>query len=137
VLAVNRTRLSLYYLAGYLLIIGLGLLLGPDQTLHLLRSNGHYGEVFPRLTGMLMSGLGLNIAGMIRARTHALYPATLVVRTYFVLCLVGFWFLERDPFFLVLLGIVLLGMALTWTSYLRDARAQRAERKRGGTGLPV
>jgi hypothetical protein len=122
VLAVNRTRLSLYYLASYLLIIGLGLLLGPDQTLHLLHSNGHYGEVFPRLTGMLMSGLGLNIAGMIRARTQALYPATLAVRGYFVLCLLGLYSLERDPFFLVLLGVVLVGMVLTLSSYLRDSR---------------
>jgi hypothetical protein len=126
VLALSRTRLSLYYLAGYLLIIGLGLLFAPDRTLHLLDSNGHYGEVFPRLTGMLMSGLGLNIAGMIRARTQALYPATLVVRGYFVLCLVVFYWLAQDPFFLVLLGIVLVGMVLTMSSYVRDSRRSAA-----------
>lgn len=118
---MNRTRLSLYYLAGYLLVIGLGLLFDPERTLHLLDSNGHYGEVFPRLTGMLMSGLGLNIAGMIRTRTEALYPATLALRVCFVLCLVGFYWLAQDPFFLVLLGIVLVGMVLTLSSYLRNS----------------
>ena len=123
---MNRTRLSLYYLAAYLIVIGLGLLLVPNQTLHMLGSNGQYGEIMPRLAGMLMSGLGFNIAGMIRARTQALYPATLAVRAYFVLSLIGFYFLERDPFFLVLLGIVLLGMALTLTCYLRDARRVQA-----------
>jgi hypothetical protein len=123
---VNRTRLSLYYLAGYLLVIGLGLLLAPDRTLHLLGSNRHYDEMFPRLAGMLMSGLGLNIAGMIRARTKALYPATLAVRVYFVLCLVGFYWLARDPFLLVLLGVVLVGMVLTLSSYLRDTRQRAA-----------
>jgi hypothetical protein len=98
---VNRTRLSLYYLAGYLMVIGLGLLFTPNWTLHLLGSNRHYDDdMFPRLAGMLMSGLGLNIAGMIRARTKALYPATLAVRVYFVLCLVGFYWLVRDPFLL-------------------------------------
>jgi len=110
---MNRTRLSLYYLAGYLLVIGVGLLLVPDGTLRLLRSNGHYGESFPRLGGMLMSGLGLNIAGIIRARAQALYPATLAVRAYFVVCLVSFYGFARDPFFMVLLGVVVVGMTLT------------------------
>jgi hypothetical protein len=113
----------LYYLAGYLVIIGLGLLLAPNQTLRLLYSNGHYGDLFPRFAGMLMSGLGLTIAGIIRARAQALYPATLAVRAYFVLCLIGFYYIARDPFLLVLLGIVLLGMLLTLSSYLTEGTA--------------
>jgi hypothetical protein len=117
---MKRTRLSLYYLAGYLILIGAGLLLIPEQTLRWLLSNGHYGTVMPRLAGMLMSGLGLNIAGIIRARAQLLYPATLAVRAYFVACLVTFYALTRDPFFLALLGIVVLGMTLTLVSYLRD-----------------
>jgi hypothetical protein len=117
---MTRTRLSLYYLASYLLVIGVSLLFAPTETLHVLRSNGHYGEVFPRLTGMLMSGLGLNIAGIIRARAEALYPATLAVRAYFLLCLAGFYWFAGDPFFIVLFGVVLAGMTLTLLSYLRD-----------------
>jgi hypothetical protein len=121
---VNRTRISLYYLAGYLLTIGAGLLLLPNETLRLMLSDGQYGTVFPRLAGMLMSGLGLNIAGIIRARAKALYPATLGVRAYFLICLVWLYALTRDPFFLVLLGIVSIGVILTMLSYLTDrARA--------------
>ncbi len=121
---MNRTRISLYYLSGYLLVGGFALVLVPDQTLKLLLSNGHYGEVFPRLAGMLMSGLGMNIAGIIRARAEPLYPATLVVRLYFMVCLVSLYWVSRDPFFLVVLGVVALGVALTLTSYIAD-RATR------------
>src|SRR5262249_4010267 len=110
---VNLTRLSLYYLMAYLILIGMALLFFPTQALRLMGSNGHYGDLFPRLAGMLMSGLGFNIAGIIRARAQALYPATLAVRAYFLLCLMWLYLSDRDPFFLVLLGIVLLGVTLT------------------------
>jgi hypothetical protein len=122
---VDRSRLSLYYLAGYLMLGGFALLVAPEPTLKLLQSNGHYGDVFPRLAGMLLSGLGMNIAGIIRARAQALYPATLAVRSYFVVCLVGFYLLSKDPFFLVVLVVVVIGMALTLTSYLLDRAHQR------------
>ena len=80
---MNRTRLSLFYLGSYLTIIGFGLLFAPHGTLDIPRSNGDYGDVFSRVAGMLMSGLGLSIFGMIRARSFELYPATLLMRVYF------------------------------------------------------
>jgi hypothetical protein len=120
---VKHTRLSLYYLATYLTAGGLALLLIPDQTLKFLLSNANYGEIFPRLAGMLASGLGMNIAGIIRARAEALYPATLLVRVYFMVCLVAIYWASRDPFFLVVLAVVAVGVAFTLTSYFVD-RAQ-------------
>ena len=69
---MNRTRISLFYLGSYLAIIGFGLLFVPHETLMVLQSDGDYGDVFPRVAGMLMSGLGLSIFGMIRARRQAL-----------------------------------------------------------------
>jgi CHASE2 domain-containing sensor protein len=122
---MERTRKSLYYLAGYLIAGGVALLLAPDPTLKFLLSNGTYGEVFPRLAGMFASGLGMSIAGVIRARAEAQYTGTLLVRTYFVVCLVSFYWMTRDPLFLLVLGVVLVGVALTLTCYLLD-RAQRA-----------
>ena len=44
-----RTRLSLFYLAGYLIPAGLLLLFAPTFALRLLLSNGEYGDVFPRM----------------------------------------------------------------------------------------
>ena len=117
---MTRTRLSLFYLASYLSVIGLGLLLVPHGTLTILQSNGDYGDVFPRLSGMLMSGMGLSILGMIRARSDALYPATLFIRAFFLACMVAFYAMSRDPLFLILLAIVALGFVLTLSAYLLD-----------------
>jgi hypothetical protein len=120
---MQRTRLSLFYLGSYLSIIGAGLLFAPHGTLKILQSSGDYGDVFPRVAGMLMSGLGLSIFGIIRARSSELYPATLLIRAYFIACIVAFYAMTRDSFFLVLVGIVGLGLVLTLGSYLVDRRS--------------
>ena len=119
---MNKTRLSLFYLGTYLVLIGFGLLLAPHGTLKFLRSSNDYGDIFPRISGMLMSGLGLSIFGMIRARSAQLYPATLFMRVYFIACLVAFYEMTVDPFFLVLIAIVGLGLAMTLSAYLLDRR---------------
>ena len=117
---MNRTKLSLFYLGSYLVLGGLGLLFVPNGTLEIIQSNGHYDDVFPRVAGMLMSGLGLSIFGMIRTRSSELYPATLVIRAYFLPCLIAFYAMTHDPLFLVLVVIVGLGFVLTLASYLLD-----------------
>ena len=120
---MKKIRLSLFYLGSYLTIIGFGLLFAPHGTLKLLQSNGDYGNIFPRVAGMLMSGLGLSVFGMIRARSSELYPATLLMRVYFIACIVAFYAMTGDPLFLVLVGIVGLGFGLTLFSYLTDRRS--------------
>jgi hypothetical protein len=60
------------------------------------------------------------IAGIIRERAHSQYPGTLVVRSYFIVCLLALYWMSADPLFLVILGIVLVGVALTLTCYLAD-----------------
>ena len=120
---MNRTRVSLFYLGFYLAVIGFGLLLVPHGTLKILQSNGDYGDVFPRVAGMLMSGLGLSIFGMIRIRSSELYSATLLMRVYFIVCIVTFYTMTGDPLFLVLVGIVGLGFVLTLSSYLLDRKS--------------
>jgi hypothetical protein len=122
---VSRTRLSLFYLGLYLALIGFGLLLGPNVTLKILQSNGDYGDVFPRVAGMLMSGLGLSVFGMIRAHSSELYGATLFMRAYFIACILAFYAMTADPLFLVLVGIVGLGFVLTLGSYLLDRKTSR------------
>jgi len=119
---MNKTRASLYYLGSYLVIIGFGLLFAPEGTLKILQSNGTYGDVFPRFAGMLMSGLGITIFGIIRARVAELYPATLVIRLYFLICIVVFYTMTHDPLFLVIFAIVVLGFVLTLSSYILDRK---------------
>jgi len=122
---MNRMRISLFYLGSYLAIIGLGLLFVPHETLKILQSKGDYDDVFPRVAGMLMSGLGLSIFGMIRARASELYPATLFIRVYFIGCIAVFYTMTSDPLFLVLIVIVGLGFVLTLGSYLLDRKSSR------------
>jgi hypothetical protein len=78
--------------------------------------------VFPRIAGMLMSGLGITIFGIIRARAAELYPATLFIRLYFLICIVVFYMMTRDPLFLVIFAIVALGFVLTLSSFILDRR---------------
>lgn len=117
---MNRTRLSLYYLAAYLTFAGLALLLVPTFALKLLLSNGDYGDVFPRLAGMLLVGLAILITQIIRHRVEVLYPTTLVVRLFFLVVFAYLYLTSSDPFFLVVFGIVALGVILTGYSYLTE-----------------
>ena len=119
---MNRTHTSLYYLCTYLLLGGFVLLLFPTQGLKLFLSTGDYGDVFPRVAGMLLVGLGMIVFAIIRTHSEALYPATLIVRAFLLTCLSVFYLLYQDPLFIVLFGIVGLGFLLTLGSYLLDRR---------------
>jgi uncharacterized protein YjeT (DUF2065 family) len=117
---MERTRLSLFYLAGYLLPSGVMLLVAPRFALKLLLSNTDYGDVFPRTAGMLLVGLGIMIVQIIRLRLSSVYLTTLIVRSFFFVCLISFYLLNHDPFFLILLVILSVGMILTTMSYYLD-----------------
>jgi len=75
---------------------------------------------------MLMSGLGLSVFSMIRARTAQLYPATLFMRVYFIVCIVVFYEATAYPFFLVLIAIVGLGFAINAHSLPRRQKQSRS-----------
>ncbi len=119
---MNLTRLSLYYLAGYLLFAGIALIFVPGFALSLLLSNGEYGDVLPRLLGVVLFALGVFVAQVIRHRVSVLYPTTLAVRAVILLVLAGLYVKSSDPFFLVLIGIVGLGVVLTGAAFLRERR---------------
>ncbi len=119
---MRRTRVSLYYLASYLLVAGVALIVAPGFALRLLLSNRDYGDVLPRLLGTLLLVLGMFIAQLIRHRVEALYPTTLAARAIILVVLVGLYAYSGDPFFVVLVAIVGLGVVLTGTSYLLDRR---------------
>jgi hypothetical protein len=120
---MNRTRLSLYYLVSYLTVAGLALFLVPSFALDLLLSNGDYGDLFPRLAGMVLIGLAIMVGQIIRRHVEVMYTTTLIVRTFFLIGFVFLFAISGDPFFLVVFGIVAVGVALTTYGYLRDRRA--------------
>ena len=123
---MHRTHLSLYYLVSYLTVAGLALFLAPGFALPLLLSNGDYGDVLPRLAGMLLLGLAILVGQIVRLRIEALYATTLVVRLFFLVSFVFLFAISGDPFFLVVFGIVAVGVILTGVSYLRDRQAAGA-----------
>ena len=119
---MNRTHLSLYYLAGYLLPAGALLLLVPDVATKLLLSNRTYDDAPFRLAGVLLIGLGILVVQIIRHRLEVLYPTTIVIRLLISATLIWLYLRTSDPFFLVVLLVVVIGIGLTATSFVLDRR---------------
>ncbi len=120
---MRRTRLSLYYLAAYLLGAGIALILAPSLALKLLFATGQYGDVLPRLLGVVLLSLGIVIVQIIRHQLEVLYPTTLIVRTLIVAVLIGLFIYSHDPLFISLVVVVGFGMVLTGSSFLLDRRS--------------
>lgn len=119
---MRRTHLSLFYVVAYLLAAGISLLVAPGLALKLLFSTADYGVIMPRLSGLLLFGLGMLVLQIVRYRVVALYPTTLAVRAVFCVGFIALYLLSRDPLFLVLIAVVGLGVLLTSASYLLDKR---------------
>ncbi len=117
---MNKTRLSLYYPATYLTVAGVLLLVAPQFSMRLLFSNGDYDDVFPRVAGMMILGLGLIVIQVIRLRQEQLYSTLWAIRFLFCIGWLGFYFYTRDPYFLVLLAIVGVGFIWTGVNLLQE-----------------
>ena len=120
---MKRTHLSLYYLAGYLLPAGTLLLLAPDFATKLLLSNRTYDYAPFHLAGVLLLVVGILIIQIIRYRLEQLYATTLVARALISATLLWLYLNTGDPFFAVVLVIVLIGVALTGASFYLDRQA--------------
>jgi hypothetical protein len=121
---VRRTNLSLYYLAGYLVPAGLFLLFIPEFATKLLLSNRDYGDYAPfHLAGVLLLVIGILIIQIIRHKLELLYSTTLVARALISATLLWLFLTSGDPFFAVILVIVLVGVAITGVSFWLDRRS--------------
>jgi uncharacterized protein YjeT (DUF2065 family) len=123
---MRRTHLSLYYLVGYLFPAGLLLFLVPTAATTLLLSNQTYDEPPLRLAGLVLIALGILIAQIIRHDVEVLYLTTVAVRSVLSFGLLGMFIATGNPFFAVVLVVVLIGVALTGASYLLDRREDAA-----------
>ena len=117
---MRRTNLSLYYLAGYLIPAGLLLLFVPEFATKLLLSNRTYDYAPFHLVGVLLLVIGILIVQIIRHRLEQLYTTTLLARALISATLLWLFLSTGDPFFGVVLVIVLIGVALTGVSYYLD-----------------
>ncbi len=121
---MKRTHYSLFYLIGYLIPGGLGLLTFPKLTLKLLFSNTDYGDVLPRFVGMLMLALGIIVMQAVRHRLEVLYTTALIVRSGMLPIMLGLYLYSGDPLFITLLVVVGVGVVLTGVSYWLDRRSK-------------
>jgi uncharacterized protein YjeT (DUF2065 family) len=116
----SRTRLSLFYVASYLILSGLGLTLAPQWTLRMLFSNGHYESAALRFAGLFVLGLAAIVIQVIRLHLKVLYPTLIFVRVGFCSAYVALFATTGDPFFLSVLGVVGFGLVLSTVSFFRD-----------------
>ncbi len=125
---MHKTRLSLFYLAGYTIPSGLLLLFAPQIALQLLFSNriADYGDIMPRLAGAVILALGMIVVQAIRLRLDTLYPTFIAVRAVLLTVIAGLYFYAHDPFFISLFVVVGIGFLLTSAGYLADRRDQAA-----------
>lgn len=121
---MNRTRLSLFYLAGYLGLGGAGLLLAPQSSLNLLGATRTYDPVFVRFSGMFAVALSAVVITFIQQRLETLYKNTIFIRVFFMVCLIWFYRQTEDPLFLVIITVVALGVLFTTASLALDWRAR-------------
>jgi hypothetical protein len=120
-----RTRLSLYYLAGYTLPVGLALMLVPRLTMQLLLSNHVYDDLGLRIGGVFLFSLGLIVAGMIIREVSRAYVITLFVRAFIITALLTLFIQYRDPALLATSTVVTIGWILTFLGWRKDTAEQR------------
>jgi hypothetical protein len=65
------------------------------------------------------------VTQLIRYRVEALYPTTIAVRAFFIVCILWLYFLTSDPMFFIFLGVVALGFVFTTVSLILDRRPAR------------
>jgi|SRR6185312_5546574 len=115
-----KTRRSLFYLTGYLLATGLALLFAPQLFLKLAFASHEYEPTFIRFSGILMVGLSVIVMNVIRYGNRIWYRATLMARIPMWILIFGLYIYTRETFFLVVLGVLGLGIVLTGSFYLQE-----------------
>src|ERR1019366_7628261 len=118
--SLPKTRRSLFYLAGYLSLTGLGLLFAPQLILRLLFANHEYSSAFVQFSGVLMIGLSIVVMNIIRYGNRVLYRTTLMARIPMWIMILGIYFETKETFFIVVLCVLGLGIVLTVTFYLQE-----------------
>ena len=119
----RKTRSSLAYVVGYLTVGGLLFLLLPDKALRIFQSSGNYDDIMIRAVGLMMLGLDIVVIQIIRLNLiKELYPTTLIIRIFLSGGLLVLYFYSSDLMFLIIAGIVFLGILMTIFFYLQERK---------------
>ncbi len=126
---MKAKKITLTYLVTYLAIGGVGFTLFPNQVLDLFLSNGDYGDIMPRMTGMFMCALSFLIFRIIRNEDWHYYAATIYVRSTLVLILSWLFYKSSDPMLLIVMGIVLIGLIPSIVIHLKSRGVTSTNKK--------
>ena len=118
--SMPKTRRSLFYLATYLFVTGLAFLLAPQTALQLLLANHPYSDVFVQFTGVMMVGLSIVVANVIRIADPRFYGVTLMARIPMWLMILGIYLRSGEQALLIVLGVLGLGIVITGSCYLSE-----------------
>jgi hypothetical protein len=121
-MARARTRLTLFYVLGYLTTAAIGLLVMPGFTQRMLFGNVEYDAIPMRFAGVFILGLAILVAQIIRLRLDTLYPTLVMVRVVFCAIYIAMYVQTGNPFFLAVLAIVGLGLVASSVAYVIDGK---------------
>ncbi len=120
-----NTRISLVFVASYLLLTGLGLALAPSVTLALLGSIVDYGPIMPRWVGMFSIALAAVIVQVLRHRLTVLYPMGFFMPGAMLFGFGALYLASGDRLFLAVMAVVGLGVTMTGLGLWADIRRSR------------
>lgn len=120
------TRLSLIYPASVLFLAGIGLFAAPHRVLPLLGSPLGFDLLGFQLAGMFMVVLSIFVAQTVRHAWSAMYVWTVYLRLGMATCFAWLFIRTEDPVFIVLIGILSVGIALTLVGIAIDRRRHGA-----------
>jgi len=120
-----RTRLCLLYVAGYLILSGMALLIAPEAAMTIMFSNTDYGIAMPRWVGMLSVALGALVGQTVRHRLAVLYPLGFFMPAAMMVGFAGLYLQSSNPLFLVVFGVVGVGVVATGISLFLERRSRR------------
>jgi uncharacterized protein YjeT (DUF2065 family) len=119
-----RTRLSMFYLAGYLLPVGLALMFVPQPTMKLFLTNHAYDDLGLRIGGVFLFAIGMIVSGMIINEASRAYLVTLFVRAFIITALFVLYTFYGDPALVVINLVVGVGWVLTYLGWRKDKAEQ-------------
>lgn len=111
---MSKSALSMKVFAGYLLLLGLALVLSPNTLLRAFRM-APTGEVWIRVVGMLVLVLAFYYWSAARNELRSFFRWTVVARTSVLLFFIAFVVAGLAPPVLILFGVIDLAGA-AWTA---------------------
>lgn len=114
---MNGKSISLAYLSGYLLILGIILVTIPIGFLTWIKSELNCVDTnFFRFCGCVMIGLGGMVANQIINKDYKYLRYSMFARTFFTLLTFYFWWTSKDSFYFLFLIILILGLVISLAS---------------------